>query len=80
MGQALHNCQTVVGSWAANWWLRSPISSSSTNFYNVNNNGTSNNNNASNANGVAFSSSHGRRSNRKVKPDQTGEKESLSLP
>jgi len=42
---------------AANWWLRSPVSSSSTNFMNVNNNGNSNNNNASNSNGVAFGSS-----------------------
>ena len=41
---------------AANWWLRSPISSSSANFYNVNSNGTSHTNYiASSATGVAFS-------------------------
>lgn len=38
---------------AVNWWLRSPNSSNSTNFVNVNNDGTVNNNNASYSNGVA---------------------------
>ena len=41
------------GTWF--WWLRSPVSSSSTTFYNVNNGGASSSNGASNANGVAFS-------------------------
>ena len=48
---------------ASNWWLRSPVSSSSSNFCNVNNNGNSNNNNASNSNGVAFGLSFDRQSN-----------------
>jgi len=37
-----------------NWWERSPNSSNSTNFCNVNTNGNANNNNASNSNGVSF--------------------------
>lgn len=43
----------VVLGWcgsATNWWLRSV--NSSTNFRNVNSDGSLNNNNASNANGV----------------------------
>ncbi|MFR1531952.1 MAG: DUF6273 domain-containing protein [Christensenellales bacterium] len=39
---------------AGNWWLRSPNTTSATNFRNVNNDGSVNNNNASNTNGVAF--------------------------
>ena len=35
------------------WWLRSPYLGNSTNFCNVNSDGTRNNNNASNSNGVA---------------------------
>ena len=38
---------------AANWWERSPNSSNSTNFCNVNTNGNANNNNAYNSLGVA---------------------------
>ena len=39
---------------AANWWLRSPVSSSSANFMYVYSNGGSGNGNASTSNGVAF--------------------------
>ena len=39
---------------AINFWLRGAFLSSTTNFWNVNNNGNTNNNNASNANGVAL--------------------------
>ena len=39
---------------AANWWLRSPVSSSSSNFCSVGNSGNSNNNSASSVNGVSF--------------------------
>lgn len=39
---------------ANNWWLRSPNTSNTTNFSNVNLEGNHNNNNASNTNGVAF--------------------------
>ena len=53
------NCLSRWCECAANWWLRSPVSSSSSNFCNVNNNGNSNNNNASNVNGVSFGSSRG---------------------
>ena len=42
---------------AGNYWLRSPLASSTTNFCNVNSNGNANSNNATNANGVAFGSS-----------------------
>lgn len=38
---------------AANWWLRSPNASNSTNFCNVNNGGSANNNNSGNSNGLA---------------------------
>ena len=38
---------------AANWWLRSPNSSNSNNFVNVNTDGTVNNNNANNSLGFA---------------------------
>ena len=38
---------------ANNWWERSPNGSNSTNFCNVNSDGSANNNNANNTNGVA---------------------------
>ncbi|MBQ6404289.1 MAG: hypothetical protein IJI27_10325 [Oscillospiraceae bacterium] len=50
----LHTAGVRFSGTAANWWLRSPNASNTTNFQNVNNNGNSNNNNASNANGVSF--------------------------
>ena len=40
------------GTWC--WWLRSPVASSSSNFYNVNNSGISYGSNAANSYGVAF--------------------------
>ena len=42
----------VSGS-ANNWWERSPNSGNTTNFCNVNSDGTANNNNASNSNLIA---------------------------
>ena len=38
---------------ANNWWERSPNGNNTTNFCNVNSDGSANNNNASNSNGVA---------------------------
>ncbi len=38
---------------ANNWWERSPNYNNSSNFCNVNSDGTANNNNASNTNGLA---------------------------
>ena len=39
---------------ASNWWLRSPNATNTSNFVNVNTDGSVNNNSAANANGVAF--------------------------
>ena len=47
---------------------------------NVNSNGNSNSNNASNTNGVAPGSSHGRPSKRRLNADRDGEKEKLTFP
>ena len=41
----------VIFRTAVNWWLRSPNASNSTNFVNVNTDGTVNNNNANYSNG-----------------------------
>ena len=58
-------CQPLTGA-ATNWWLRSPNTGNTNNFWNVNSNGNvNNNNNANNAYGVAFGSSQSRHSNRK---------------
>lgn len=43
----------VIFHTAVNWWLRSPNASNSTNFVNVNTDGTVNNNNANYSNGFA---------------------------
>lgn len=43
----------VIFRTAVNWWLRSPNASNSTNFVNVNTDGTVNNNNANYSNGFA---------------------------
>ena len=57
-------CQPLTGA-ATNWWLRSPNTGNTNNFWNVNSNGNANNNNnANNAYGVAFGSSQSRHSNR----------------
>ena len=42
------------GEAANGWWERSPCGSDSSNFRNVDGNGSANSNNASNANGVCF--------------------------
>lgn len=39
---------------AVNWWLRSPNTSNTNNFWYVDNNGNTNNNNANNTYGVCF--------------------------
>jgi len=39
---------------ASNWWLRSPNTSNTNNFWYVNSNGNTNNNNANNTYGVCF--------------------------
>lgn len=39
---------------ASNWWLRSPNTTNTNNFWNVNSNGSNNNNNANNTYGVCF--------------------------
>jgi hypothetical protein len=74
------NCSFVDEARATNWWLRSPVASSSSNFYNVNNNGNSNNNNANNAWGVAFGSSLGCQSNSFVKSVPRWREGELDLP
>ena len=43
----------VIFRTAVNWWLRSPNASNSTNFVNVNTDGTVNNNTANYSNGFA---------------------------
>lgn len=43
----------VIFRTAVNWWLRSQNASNSTNFVNVNTDGTVNNNNANYSNGFA---------------------------
>ena len=74
------NCPVAM-RYAANWWTRSPVSSSSANYCNVNNNGNSNtNNSATNSNGVSFGSSRARQSNRWAKSVLKGEKESQTFP
>lgn len=70
---------------ASNYWLRSPLSSSTTNWCNVNSNGNANSNNATNANGVAFGSSPGFGSSladkvAHAKSAQAGEKENATFP
>lgn len=65
---------------ANNWWLRSPYVGNTTNFCNVNSNGTANNNNASNTYGVAAGLCAVRQSNpQRVKSVHT-QKEYVTFP
>ena len=47
--QGYYNSMLAVSRFAVNWWLRSPNRSNSTNFVNVNTDGTVNNANANNS-------------------------------
>ncbi|MEG2679447.1 MAG: DUF6273 domain-containing protein [Oscillospiraceae bacterium] len=70
--------KTVNGS-AAHWWLRSPYATNTTNFDNVNSNGSYNNNNASNTYAVAAGLCAVRQSNPRVKSVHT-QKEYMTFP
>ena len=54
----------VIFRTAVLWWLRSPYASNSTNFVNVNTDGTVNNNNANYSNGFAPRILYGHRADR----------------